>query len=215
MKCLRGCGAQMWYQDLRAHLLSCPCRLLVCGSVSDEFEADVIMAGQNGRSADDLRELVMDYGTDSDDDDSSGSDDGGSHHGATGGTHGGSSDGGSDSSDSDAARPSRTAKPAAGAGHGAASSSPTKAGSTAIVPLRRRPRGLTGNAKQPDPLAQEEERLLVSQMSIEEKFLYRVGNERKRAKDKAIGNVPSHSLTLCFKVSSRPGVAGMVAGLSR
>ncbi len=49
VKCLRGCGAQMWYEDLQGHLLTCPARLLVCGIVSEEFERDVILAGQHGR----------------------------------------------------------------------------------------------------------------------------------------------------------------------
>ena len=39
----------MWHEDLQGHLLVCPARLLVCGIVSEEFEQDVIVAGQNGR----------------------------------------------------------------------------------------------------------------------------------------------------------------------
>jgi hypothetical protein len=203
MKCLRGCGAQMWYQDLRAHLLSCPCRLLVCGGVSDEFENDVVDAGKNGRSAEDLQELILDFGSDSDNSLTPDEDEGAVKGGATGGT-GHDSDSDSDSDSDTEARPVRgkgLAIVAVGGG-GAGSSAGAGAG-TAKAPARRgRAPALAGNAKQPDLLAIEEENRLVSLMSVEEKFLYRIGNEMKRAKDKAAGSVPSHSLALCFKVQN-------------
>lgn len=58
--CPRRCRAKMWFVEVPSHLKVCPCRLLVCSAVGDQFEADLLEAGRNGRSAEDLAAQVRD-----------------------------------------------------------------------------------------------------------------------------------------------------------
>jgi hypothetical protein len=217
----------MWQQDLRAHLSSCPARLLVCGAVSDQFEADVVLAGQNGRSADELRALVVDFGDDSDD---SLSDDDAAGVGvspaaaraaaaAEAAAAAAAAADSSDSSEDEGSRPARGGVTAITAvtggtggtgglgvarGVGAAAAAAGPGGAVGSSRARRpgapAAAALRGNAALPDPLAAAEEARLLSELSPEERFVHAVGVECKAARDKAIGSVPHHALALCFKV---------------
>ena len=160
--CPRNCGSSLWHQDLPEHLLICPRRLLVCSRVTDSFEQDVLYAGRNGRSANDLAAMIRDDGDCAGFSSDSSSDGGGGDDG----------DAGVDDS---------------------------------AAPVRKFRRSKAIMDYTPD---QQE---LMSKMTVEERFAFAVGIEKKRQKDRVIGTIPNAQLTHCFKVCASVCVWGTLS----